>query len=387
MLNSWKVIFAGLIVYSFACSSYAKFSDSPFFSLDRYVFDGLNGWAGGIKAVEYADGKIYVGGDFTQVGPPTGNGALLALSDGSILTPFPMMTTGNVKTSVPDGKGGWFVVTSEVGGKPYHIEPDGTVDNDWNPYFNKPVSTLAVYGDKVYVGGHFDLVGKETRNCFAVLNAVDGSLDDWAPNPNGPVSSIQIVGNTIVIGGWFEIIANSARGGLASFDLTNETLDDWNPDLSGPVMGLLVDGNRLYVNVTLSGGGYPSLSGIFSYNMDDRSLHLQNPSPPNQEINGMAIADGNLVIVGNFTSVAGQPRDGIVFLDKLTGTLSGWNCSFNESARINCVAINGDRLLVGGVFETVNGVARNNIASFNIQSETLDSWDYDVPRKLDTRLR
>ncbi|WP_198973132.1 delta-60 repeat domain-containing protein, partial [Xylophilus sp. ASV27] len=81
----------------------------------------------------------------------------------------------------PDGKvlvGGGF---TQLGGQTRtylaRLNADGSLDTGFNPDANNAVYSLAVQPDgKVLVGGAFTQLGGQTRNRLARLNA-DGSLD------------------------------------------------------------------------------------------------------------------------------------------------------------------------------------------------------------------
>src|SRR5438552_1624618 len=70
----------------------------------------VNLWVpnGTVYAVVLSGNTIYIGGNFTFVGPATGGGVPLSAATGSLLRPFPNVD-GSVYAVVPDGQGGWYV--------------------------------------------------------------------------------------------------------------------------------------------------------------------------------------------------------------------------------------------------------------------------------------
>jgi uncharacterized delta-60 repeat protein len=84
-----------------------------------------------------------------------------------------------------DGKivvGGFF---SELGGQTRNriarLNPDGSLDTTFNPGANNSVSTLLVQVDgKIVVGGYFTTLGGQPRNYIGRLNP-DGTLDVAIP--------------------------------------------------------------------------------------------------------------------------------------------------------------------------------------------------------------
>src|SRR2546422_536796 len=74
---------------------------------------------GTVRAVVRDGGTIYIGGDFTQVGPATGGGVPLDAASGAIPPLFPKVV-GPVYSVISDGAGGWYVggYFAAVGGFP-----------------------------------------------------------------------------------------------------------------------------------------------------------------------------------------------------------------------------------------------------------------------------
>jgi hypothetical protein len=99
---------------------------------------------GPVNAIVRNGNTIYLGGQFSYVGPNTGSGAVLNTSNGKLdQTPL-LKITGNVNTSIPDGKGGWFIggsftqVQGEARTGLAHVLPNGMLDKNWNPVMTKP---------------------------------------------------------------------------------------------------------------------------------------------------------------------------------------------------------------------------------------------------------
>src|SRR5207248_4876919 len=110
---------------------------------------------------------------------PNANGSVLAVvvqPDGKILL------GGNFTTLSPNG--GAAVTRNRIA----RLNPDGTLDTNFNPNANLDVNTIAVQADgKILVGGFFTSMGGQTWNHIARLNA-NGTLDtSFNPNANGAV--------------------------------------------------------------------------------------------------------------------------------------------------------------------------------------------------------
>ena len=152
-----------------------------------YVTDGT------VVAVAQAGGTIYIGGNFSYVGPSTGSAVPIDAATGAALG-LPKVA-GTTYAVAPDGSGGWYVggIFTHVAGIPRsniaHIQADHTV-SAWNPGANDQVAALLVSGGTVYVGGTFNTIGGQTRSRIAALDAVTGSATAWNPNCNGMVSTL-----------------------------------------------------------------------------------------------------------------------------------------------------------------------------------------------------
>jgi hypothetical protein len=113
---------------------------------------------GTVNAMVQSGNTIYLGGNFSYVGPNIPFGAALNAASGAPNTAYARLD-GDVEVSIPDGSGGF------------------------------------------YIGGRFTKVGSTTRNYLAHLNA-NGTLDmNFNANANGVVYSLAISGSTLYVGG------------------------------------------------------------------------------------------------------------------------------------------------------------------------------------------
>jgi hypothetical protein len=335
--------------------------------------------AGAVHAIAVGDdGTVYVGGSFGHAGPPQGSGVPISETTGEPIEPFPVVD-GHVAAVVADGQGGWYISGefTHVGGVVRdgiaHLLADGALDLAWSPtvtgrvlacaggtlyvaastfdatafrfktqlYALDPtgratgwepppvtnwVSTLAVSGDTVYVGGDFDAVGAEPRSQLASFDAATGALTSWAPqvsagvyHATSVVSALATIGDVLYVGGSFDEIDGESRLGLAAFDGTGQ-LTSWGASLhSGSVSALAVRGSTIYV-----GGG--------------------------------------------FDTVGSQSRSGLAALDR-GGALLPWGPAADRA--VEALAIDGDTIFVGGAFDHVGGVRRSRLAAVGLDGNVL----------------
>ena len=152
---------------------------------------------GPVHAIVNNGNTIYIGGSFAYVGPFTGGGVPLNMSDGTVISSFPKVN-GSVSTIIQDGSGGWYIggTFNKVGGITLnniaHINSDLSVDQSWNPNANNTVSALALLNSAVYAGGVFTNIGGSARNHIAAIDVSTGTSTTWDPNANFPVSALAV---------------------------------------------------------------------------------------------------------------------------------------------------------------------------------------------------
>lgn len=206
------------------------------------------------------------------------------------------------------------------------LNQDGTVDLNFNTGLglNAGVNAVAVQGDgRVVAGGYFSFANGVSRNAIARFNT-DGTLDATF-NPgfgaNNPVFAVALQADgRALIGGLFTVVNTTARNYIA----------------------------RLNLDGTVDAGFNPGTG-------------------PNDGVRAVAVqADGKIIIAGDFTAVAGVPRNRVARLNA-NGTL---DASFNPvrglNGPVNTVLIDAaGGILVGGTFTQAEGVSRNYLARYD----------------------
>src|SRR6476661_7451072 len=215
---------------------------------------------------------------------------------------------------------------------------------DWTPWVNNGrVYALVTIGNTMYVGGTFTEVQEPNASTFP-------------------------------------------RQYLFAFDLTTGKVSKtFKPELDGEVHTLATDGTNLFVGGTFStvnGSPRPRLVAL-----DQNGAIVPGFTASvttGSEVDDLDVADGLLFVAGAFTGVNGSSRSGLAAVDPSTGTLaSGVNAAFtglhnngvSHVAKID-VSPDGDTLVAVGNFTTVAGQPREQMAMLNIQNQTatLSSW-------------
>ncbi len=159
---------------------------------------------GTVSCVARDAGHIYIGGQFTRMGPATGAAVAVDSATGSPKQPFPKIS-GTVRVVVPDGSGGWYVggsfaaVRGQARGNLAQMDATGKL-TAWSPNADGTVNALVVSGGCVYAGGTFSYIGGQSRNAITALDTA-GAATSWDPNANSDVYTLAMTGDTVYAGG------------------------------------------------------------------------------------------------------------------------------------------------------------------------------------------
>jgi uncharacterized delta-60 repeat protein len=290
------------------------------------------------------DGKILVGGGFNganSIGGQTRNFIARLEKDGRLDQTLNLSTVGSVVglTAVqPDGKiliGGIF---SSVLGVPRNniarLNTDGTLDTVFNPNANAGLRSIVVQaGGKILAGGFFTNIGGQPRNFIARLDGTTGAADSsFNPNANNLVESIAVQADgKILVGGTFSganSIGGQTRNRIARLDATGPNTglaDSFNPNASSTVwsMALQADGKILVGGLFFGPNsiGGQTRNSIARLNATTGFPDSFDPNP-NGSVDGIAVlADGKILVGGDFTTIGGQSRSLFARLSNDTAAL------------------------------------------------------------------
>ena len=318
-----------------------------------------------------ANGTVYFGGHFTQVGPATGGGVPLDASTGAAAA-LPAVA-GFVNAVVADGAGGWYLggAFSGVGGIPRsnlaHILADGTIEAAWAPNADLPVRALAVSGGTVYAGGSFTTVGGLPRNHLAAIDA-SGAVTSWNPNTDAAIHALALSGTTVYVGGDFITLGGVTRNRLAAIDASG-AITSWNPSADSAVRALAVTGSIVYV-----GGDFATMGGVARNRLAaidaSGTIAPWNPSA-DAAVRALAVSGSAVYVGGDFATVGGVARNRLAAIDA-SGAVTSWNP--NADAAVRALAASGSTVYAGGEFTTVGGVTRNRLAAFDATG-AVTSWN------------
>lgn len=323
-----------------------------------------------------ADGRILIGGSFASVNGLTRNNVVRLNTDGSVDTTFTDPgVSSEVKTLAvqPDGRiliGGSFTT---VGGQPRHafarLNADGTLDTSLaDPDFNADVWAIAVQPDgRILVAGDFTEIGTHMQNYFVRLEA-NGAFDSTFADPQLCCNVAREVAlqadGSVLIGGFFSQVGGTTHFYLARFS-TDGTFDPSFPDTTenivpGPIV-VAPDGS-----IFVGAGG----DIVYKLDVDGAPVAGFTSAVADATIDGLSLQpNGKILISGIFQNVAGVPHHALARLNtdgSLDNAFGDLHFSFdasNANGYIYGIAEQADgNSVVVGNFSLVNGEARQYVA-------------------------
>jgi len=283
--------------------------------------------------VVQADGKVLIGGPFTFINGTNHYGSARLNADGSLdntfipisfnpdLTDFYAGPGGYVEVAAiavqSDGKvlagglGLYACVVGEEGCQPLfrsfvtRLNPNGSRDTDFTPFVGPfelaaeqtaQVRTVAVQPDGQVVIG-YDGYGVVRGIVRLNANGIQDTNFNASVDYPGVYSVVPLTDGKLLMGGSFSTVNGTNRSGLARLNSDGSLDSTFNPGVGGYPLALQPDGKvlvggyaRLNVDGSLDNAFNPG-AGAYGY---VRSIALQ--------------ADGNVIVVGNFTSIKGVLR-------------------------------------------------------------------------------
>jgi uncharacterized delta-60 repeat protein len=336
------------------------------------------------------DGKVLMSGYFNRINGMVRFNFARVNTNGSLDATFDSGTgVGDwyIHTIVPlpDGKiliGGLFPIYNGTERQSLvRINSNGSLDMSFNPILssNANVSEISVQADgKILIAGIFGSVNGINRTSIARLNS-DGTLDT-AFNPVLGVPNIYALlvqsDGKIMVGGSFTGVNGFSRSNLARLN-SDGTLDTaFNAGSIGSIAQIAQQPDGKYLVI--------SNGAVIRRNNDGTA----DGSFPAITMSGGSSAefvresDGNIIVVGSFSSINGTNRNGIARI-RPNGTVDPFffPVGVDSSRHINTIIKQTDgKYIVGGNFSTLENTARNGVARITppaIQPRTFFDFDGD----------
>ena len=331
--------------------------------------------AGEVYGLDVVDGRVVVGGLFTAVGGQARNNVAAIKADGNVDKLFNPGANGQVKAVAASEDGSVIFlggVFTEAGGAPRANlaavdAVTGVALAGWQADtggVNPDVNSLAVHGDRLYVGGRFARIDGSGYKRLVALDVTTGDLvRGFQPAPDNKVTEVVVSpdGSKVYAGGAFSVLGGQARLRAGSVDPDTGSATAFSPSGSGgnavPV-ALSPDGQRFFVGT--------QNNTLFAYDpaVSDAPVWTVKTSGDTQAI---AVSDDEMWIGGHFSQiVTGKiPRPFIASLDPVDGSVTDWNpqCS-GPKMGVWALLHDGTHLHAGGLFASFNGVRQRGYARF-----------------------
>jgi uncharacterized delta-60 repeat protein len=391
-------LLASLVVMAFISSA------SPLSAQNQLFGNGFDIGANfSVTVIEIqADGRILIGGNFSELGGQTRERIARLNPDGSLDDNFHPVSGGGISSIAQqeDGKivisGLFFSVEGQSREFIARLNLDGSLDESFNPGANCHASGMAVQADgKILMAGCFTTIGGQSRERIARLNT-DGSLDEsFNSGANSGINSLVLdKDGKIIVGGSFSTLGGQSRQFLGRLNPDGSVDETFNVSPNGSVFTLVIQED----NKILVGGSFTSIGGfqrhrIARLNPDGSLDESFNPNPgADRIVYSMVVqADGKIVVGGAFNELGGHIREKIARLNQ-DGTIDESfdpgikgedDPHFNVSAYTLALQEDG-KIIVGGWFDTLAGEPRNNLGRLNPdgtldQAETKEKMNVYLP--------
>ncbi len=331
-----------------------------------------------VNALTRSGDTIYLGGDFTRIGPPTGGSTVLDPATGLRAPQFPEVR-GVGFAIVPDGAGGYYIGGrfTHVGGLPRknlaHVLASGAVDPSFGPYVDNDVLALALDGGRLYVGGDFLHVGETIRRRLAALDPATGVvIGAFNPGADQSVQDLAVAGARMFVNGRFTGIAGHSRSGIAVLRTSDGELDpNFDAVPNGQVDAVLALGSRFYVGGTFTEVCGRSRAGLAAFDIATGNLDPAFSPSTNGNVYNLSTDGTRLFVAGHFTEIARAFNNAVASLDPITGEASQAFRLFLDKDAYT-LAMVGPRLYIGGEFTKVNEQPRNKLAAVDLVTGAVD---------------
>ncbi len=356
-------------------------------NVNAVVSDGAGGW--------------YIGGNFTQVGGQPRARLAHILSNGDLDPDWQAGADGQVRAlALHNGKlyvGGDFSNASLARNRiaAFHAVP-GVPITDPNGYSNpvaefngvghannNQVRVIVPSGDLLYVGGSFTSMGGATCNRLIALDATTGDATSWAPNANGDVYAIALTDTTAMVGGAFTQMNSTSRARFAELSRSTGALTTFNPGASNTVWALALSGDTLF-----SAGDFTTFYGqprtrLAAVKRSPAPILLNWDPTADNVVYSIVVESGSVRFSGAFVS-AGNPaveRRRMAEVDRENGATTNWNPF--ASGPVFSIARGDNGIYAGGAFIVVGARSRNNIAALELTSGKPSSFNPDANDAVD----
>ncbi len=310
---------------------------------------------GTVSAIATVGSTVYVGGQFSQILPPSSSSGL--------------------KAKVRHNLAAFDLVTH----KPLA----------WRPAADGAVDALAVHGKSLFIGGDFTHLNGRARSRLAAVSLKTGKLRPWHAHADGTVLVLVAARTRLYAGGDFHNVARRKRHRLAALSITTGRLvRSFHPIVSGPVRALALSprGTRLFL-----GGDFKTVGGVASRHLAVVSTATGRASKtwrvhPDYPVEALAVTSTSLYVGGGgngghlaaFAVPSGR-RAWLQLLDGDVAAVAVYRSTVYAGGHFDnvCVGNKGS----GNPLTCTNGLLRRHLYSAATSSGKASDWapDADSP--------
>ncbi len=325
-----------------------------------------------VWAVAEANGRYYIGGEFSEVGgEPQAFLAAIEVATGRLDPIWRPQVDGIINSMAisPDGSavfvGGRFSsINGTTRSRIAKLDPvTGAVDATFNPGASAAVEALVTDGSSVWAGGFFLTIGGTPRERLARLDATTGVVDAaWSAPADASVLDLELDDGVLYVGGTFNSLGATGIAKLGSVEAATGTVRTWDPAETAKVYDVEVHPNGTIVYAGVGG----SINSVRAF--DATTAAFVWAGQTDGDIQALAVTDDAVYAGGHGNNAqsgaGGVSRNKLSAWDPLTGALDPWDPSADSVRGVWALAIGPSGLLAGGDFLNVGGVAQAHFAVF-----------------------
>jgi hypothetical protein len=347
---------------------------------------------GKVFAVARDGNTIYIGGNFTYVGPNSGGGVPIDIATAHGVTGYPKVA-GRVNAVVADGEGGWYIGGwfSAVNGQAHanlaHVSAT-SVDEAWTAGTDDEVFALALAGTTLYVGGDFDSLGGVARSHLGAVDVATGAATAWDPQVDDHVETLLAHGTCVYAGGRFKTVGGQAHDYVAAIDTASGAVLPWDPGVDADLLALAVKDSTLFL-----GGYFANVGGelrryLAAVDVTSGALRSWNANvnrtpdfiyDGGPRVAALLVQDSLLYVAGSFKTIGGQYREGLAAVSATTALATTWNPRSHSEivfgAYFRALASLGDTLFVAGQADSLGGMPGSYLAALSTSTAARLDWD------------
>ena len=381
-----------------------------------------------VAAITRIGNRVFIGGAFFKVNGVIHQGiAALDATSGAVLPYVPPTTLQCYSFAVRDTE---LFAAGEFG--VFALSPTTGRYTRSMPGANAYVTSIAIDGNELFVGGGFTRIGGRDRVGIAAVNLSDNSVTAWDPLA-GVVKALAVTPTAVYASGALGFSGGANRPSVARLDRTTGRSSGWAPppsfnaglaigvgavgvvvsvpfrplslplaplpkpdarfpEFSGPVFATLAVGDTLYVGGYFNWVSAPlesptpyvqrsSLAAvrISTGELLDWKPYVSGPVHGIQLHGGLVIAFGSFTLASPGPGAPSTPHTGIAMFERGSGALSPWHPQLNiqpyGSSGVFAIDVVNDTLYAGGEFSLAQGLARENGCAFDLKTGAVTAWN------------